>query len=47
MSWWTIENNLVQLFAESNLIMDIEHKDLYGITFEEFGKKWKEDNKNN
>ena len=30
-----------------NYNWDIEHKDLYGITFEGFGKKCKEDNKNN
>ena len=41
------ENNLVQLFAASNLIMNIKHKDLYGITLEEFVKNCNEFNKNN
>ena len=40
------ENNLVQLYVASNLIMDIKPKNLYGITPEEFVKKCNEANNN-
>jgi hypothetical protein len=40
------ENNLVQLYLASNLIMDIKPKNLYGITPEEFVKKCNEANNN-